>query len=82
VDLPKGMPKEVFRILQKAWVCQKQLNISLAGSQEKRSKAPSERFSPKSERGEKNRGDANRGDANRGETKGKPKSKSGKHRKG
>ncbi|MBC6904322.1 ATP-dependent helicase [Saccharophagus sp. K07] len=33
VDLPKGMPKEIFRVLQKAWVCQKQLNISLASEQ-------------------------------------------------
>jgi ATP-dependent RNA helicase DeaD len=30
VDLPKGMPPEVFRILQKTWVCQRQLQISLA----------------------------------------------------
>jgi len=28
VDLPDGMPKEVFRDLQKAWVCQQQLKIS------------------------------------------------------
>jgi ATP-dependent RNA helicase DeaD len=35
VDLPKGMPKEVFRILQKAWVCQRQLNISLADASER-----------------------------------------------
>lgn len=67
VDLPKGMPKEMFRVLQKTWVCQKQLSISLAGSQEKKPKASGERFRPKSEPGE---------------SKGKPKSKSGKHRKG
>jgi ATP-dependent RNA helicase DeaD len=29
VDLPTGMPKELQRILQKVWVCQKQLNLSL-----------------------------------------------------
>ncbi len=28
VDLPDGMPKDVFRDLQKAWVCQQQLKIS------------------------------------------------------
>ena len=30
VDLPDGMPKEVFRHLQKVWVCGRQLRISLA----------------------------------------------------
>ncbi len=29
VDLPSGMPSEVFHILRKAWVCNKQLNLSL-----------------------------------------------------
>jgi ATP-dependent RNA helicase DeaD len=29
VDLPTGMPKDLQRILQKVWVCQKQLNLSL-----------------------------------------------------
>jgi ATP-dependent RNA helicase DeaD len=28
VDLPSGMPKEVFRSLKKVWVCGRQLNIS------------------------------------------------------
>jgi len=28
VDLPDGMPKDVFQDLQKAWVCQQQLKIS------------------------------------------------------
>ena len=31
VDLPQGMPKDVFRDLQKAWVCGQQLRISRAG---------------------------------------------------
>lgn len=34
VDLPSGMPPEVFRILRKTWVCQKQLNISRVGETE------------------------------------------------
>lgn len=67
VDLPKGMPKEVFRVLQKTWVCQKQLNLSLLGSQEKKKKPSGERFSGKGEPGE---------------AKGKPKNKGFKHRKG
>lgn len=67
VDLPKGMPKEVFRALQKTWVCQKQLNLSLLGSQEKKKKPSGERFSGKGEPGE---------------AKGKPKNKGFKHRKG
>lgn len=28
VDLPLGMPKDIFKDLKKAWVCEKQLNIS------------------------------------------------------
>lgn len=30
VDLPSGMPKEVFETLSKTWVCQKQLRITRA----------------------------------------------------
>lgn len=37
VDLPSGMPKELFNALKEVWVCQKKLNISLA-SQENKSK--------------------------------------------
>ena len=29
VDLPEGMPREIFRTLQKAWLGGRQLNISL-----------------------------------------------------
>ncbi|MHB1666718.1 MAG: DEAD/DEAH box helicase [Thiomonas sp.] len=32
VDLPAGMPKDVFRTLQKVWVLGHQLNLSLAGA--------------------------------------------------
>ena len=32
IDLPEGMPKDLFQQLQKVWVCNKQLNLSLAGS--------------------------------------------------
>ncbi len=28
IDLPKGMPKEIFRDLKKVWVCGQQLKIS------------------------------------------------------
>ena len=38
VDLPKGMPKEVFRTLQKTWVCQRQLNLSPLGAPERKKK--------------------------------------------
>jgi len=30
IDLPEGMPKDLFQQLQKVWVCNKQLNLSLA----------------------------------------------------
>ncbi len=44
VDLPDGMPKDVFHDLQKAWVCQQQLKITAfsgasGGVQEKAGKA-------------------------------------------
>lgn len=66
VDLPKGMPKEVQRVLQKVWVCQKQLNLSLVGAgRERKAKNSEDRYAPKSEQGE---------------PKGKGKSKPGKRR--
>jgi len=42
VDLPEGMPKEVFRHLQTVWVCGRQLRMSLAGGppQPERSRKP------------------------------------------
>ncbi len=40
VDLPDGMPKDVFQDLQKAWVCQQQLKISMfSGAQAKSGKS-------------------------------------------
>ncbi len=32
VDLPEGMPKEIFTHLKKVWVCNQKLNISVAGA--------------------------------------------------
>jgi ATP-dependent RNA helicase DeaD len=32
VRLPRGMPRQIFRDLRKAWVCGRQLQISLAGA--------------------------------------------------
>lgn len=32
VDLPKGMPKDLFQQLRKVWVCNKQLELSLVNS--------------------------------------------------
>ena len=53
VDLPKGMPNEVQRILQKTWVCQKQLNLSLVGgARERKPKASGDRYSAKNESSE------------------------------
>jgi ATP-dependent RNA helicase DeaD len=31
VDLPEGMPKKILRILKKAWVCHRQLNMTKEG---------------------------------------------------
>jgi ATP-dependent RNA helicase DeaD len=33
IDLPEGMPKDLFQQLQKVWVCNRQLNLSLPGQE-------------------------------------------------
>jgi ATP-dependent RNA helicase DeaD len=48
VDLPEGMPKEIFRDLQKVWVAGQQLKITKVGG-DARAATP-ERAAPKSER--------------------------------
>lgn len=58
VDLPKGMPQEVFRILQKTWVCQRQLNISLASGE-----APERAKKPRHNDRDQNRSAKDAGDA-------------------
>lgn len=40
VDLPEGMPKKIFRDLQKVWVCGQQLQISRLGEAEVAKQAP------------------------------------------
>lgn len=48
VDLPEGMPKDIFQHLRKTWVNQRQLQISLAeNSTEKRLSKPISRGLPK-----------------------------------
>lgn len=41
VDLPKGMPKEIFKDLKKVWVCGQQLKISRLGSPDDVDERPS-----------------------------------------
>jgi len=36
LDLPSGMPKDIFMALKKVWVCSQQLNISLADTEDRR----------------------------------------------
>ncbi len=45
VDLPEGMPKEIFTHLKKVWVCNQKLNITVAGGERP---APKKRGKPKS----------------------------------
>ncbi|MBT5795118.1 MAG: ATP-dependent helicase, partial [Deltaproteobacteria bacterium] len=48
IDLPEGMPKDVFSDLKKVWVAGKQLNISLLKNEKKSgSSSPRERESSK-----------------------------------
>ncbi len=70
VDLPKGMPKEVYRILQKTWVCQRQLNLSPLAASGRRKKSSEESVDQGGE------GDA----AEPGRSAGPRKSKPGKKR--
>ena len=50
VDLPEGMPKEIFTHLKKVWVCNQKLNISVDGGE---SPAPARRSKPKGKVAEK-----------------------------
>ena len=54
IDLPEGMPKDVFSDLKKVWVAGKQLNISLLKNERKsRKSSPRERAGSKGKRGKK-----------------------------
>lgn len=64
VDLPSGMPKEMQRVLQKVWVCQKQLNLTVFDGVVPPSSERKPRF-------DKSRGDARDGKP-RANKKGKP----------
>ena len=51
VDLPHGMPKEIFKQLSKAWVCGRQLQLSLVGKHAEGSgREPSRRKAAKKNR--------------------------------
>ncbi len=50
VDLPEGMPKEIFTHLKKVWVCNQKLNITVAGGE---SPAPKKRSKPKGKAADK-----------------------------
>ena len=70
VELPVGMPREVFRDLKKVWVCGRQLNISRQDQPEDTSRRSDKRRKPTQAQ--------NRKSSQRGESKGKPKG--GKHK--
>ena len=54
IDLPEGMPKDVFSDLKKVWVAGKQLNISLVKNERKpRKSSPRERAGSKGKGGKK-----------------------------
>lgn len=53
VDLPDGMPKDVFQDLQKAWVCQQQLKISEFAGTSFKSKQPKKPIRNKQGKGRK-----------------------------
>jgi ATP-dependent RNA helicase DeaD len=46
VDLPEGMPKDVYKHLRKVWVCGRQLNISRFGDDAGDTSAPPKRQAP------------------------------------
>ncbi len=53
VDLPSGMPKEVFNTLREVWVCQKQLQITQVKDDKRPPRKRSEKPSGKKKTGEK-----------------------------
>ncbi len=53
VDLPSGMPKEVFNTLREVWVCQKQLQITQVKDDQRPPRKRSEKSSGKKKTGEK-----------------------------
>ncbi len=50
VDLPLGMPRDVFRDLKKTWVCGRQLKISRLNPQKKRAERPLKKRSKRKKR--------------------------------
>ena len=60
VDLPEGMPRDIFRALKKVWVSGRQLNISRMGGQQKSSsskagRAEKKKGKPKAKPGSKSK---------------------------
>ena len=53
VDLPEGMPRDIFRILKKVWVSGQQLNISKFENEEKPGKKPYKSWGKKKDGGAK-----------------------------
>ncbi|MFL0800110.1 MAG: DEAD/DEAH box helicase [Agarilytica sp.] len=53
VDLPSGMPKEVFNTLREVWVCQKQLKITQVKDDQRPPRKRSDKPSGKKKTGEK-----------------------------
>jgi ATP-dependent RNA helicase DeaD len=51
IDLPEGMPKDIYKHLKRVWVCGRQLNISLLGEPQKSRKPKS--FKPNSSKPKK-----------------------------
>ncbi|MBV1877303.1 MAG: DEAD/DEAH box helicase [Pseudomonadales bacterium] len=83
VDLPAGMPKDIFRELKKTWVCGRRLNISrinsaAKGASEKRDPSPHGSRRDNSRRDDSRRDDSSRGGSGRA---GSSKKKSQPHAK-
>ena len=74
VELPEGMPDDLFQDLKKVWVCGRQLNISRADDPEKPHSAPADRSAERPVR--KRRLSAN------SEAEGQSRSKDGRKAKG
>lgn len=53
IDLPSGMPKELFSALRQVWVCQKQLNITIVKDEGSGPQNKSSKFSGKKKFGDK-----------------------------
>ncbi|MBC8520008.1 MAG: DEAD/DEAH box helicase [Gammaproteobacteria bacterium] len=69
VDLPEGMPRDIFRELRKTWVCGQKLEISRIGGEDSGNQPPRKRRGDKTGGKKKQQGAKRRGRPSKGRSK-------------